>query len=155
MLEAVIAVVSLGLGGVAYGLIDKMLETSVAHKLLKEFVLLAGLEAADLAAEKAFHVAIELARTDLEAGLKKAGTKEKIEENAKAALATKGDSIAAYMEAVRLQTITEETEEREAFNKIAKNMTDQELLAKYAALKLIYKQQLENPAPFIRQLTKG
>src|SRR4051812_26599078 len=50
ILEAMIAIVSLGLGGVVYGVIEGQLKERIPD-LLFEFVALSGLEAGDLAAE--------------------------------------------------------------------------------------------------------
>jgi hypothetical protein len=59
VLAVIIAIVSEGMGGVAYGLIAEMMTKKTAKKtgvnLVHEFVGLAGLEAGDLAAEKVFH----------------------------------------------------------------------------------------------------
>jgi hypothetical protein len=155
VLEAVIAIVSLGLGGVAYGIISSLIEKKLASKLLEEFILLAGLEAADLAAEKAFHVAVDLVRTDMETARQRTQRADKAQEDAKAALTSKGDSVAAYAEALRLQSIRQEAEEREVFNNSSKDLTDAQLLQKHAALKIIYGKLLESPTPYMQKLTTG
>lgn len=155
-LEAAVAIVSLGLGGVVYGVMEKMLEHKLASHLVKEFVLLAGLEAGDIAAEAAFHKAMTLAQKDIAVGIDSAATKKGIELTTKGALATKGNDLTAYVEALKLQTIQEEAAQHEEFNtKTAAAQTDQELIEKSAALKLTYEQLLLHPEDYLRQLTIG
>jgi hypothetical protein len=91
VLMIAIAIVSEGIGGIAYGLIEKWFTGPAAHSVKAEFTMLAGLEAGDLAAEGLFTSAVEGARSHIEAG-REARTKQQIAETRKAALATKGDA---------------------------------------------------------------
>ncbi len=150
-LALVIAVASEGLGGVAYGLIEKIMHDD--KKILTEFVGLAGLEAADLAAEAAFRKALDYNRDALKKGTENA-LKSK-EDTAKAALATQGNIRDAYAEAMRLEAIQEFVDQSTAFNKQSANLTDQELINRAAGLKITYEQLKLEPVPLLQQLTIG
>ena len=154
VLEIVIAIVSEGFGGVVYGVIEKMLEQKAGSKLLHEFAMLAGLEAGDLAAEAAFHETLNAVRVDFDVGRKAA--EKHISESAKVALATtKGDTIAAYVESMKLQTIKEQSELSKEFTQPESSHSEQKLRATSAALELTYKELLGKPEEYMRQLTIG
>jgi len=152
VLEIIIAIASEGLGGVVYGLIDEMMKGSTKH-LLTEFLALAGLEAGDLAAEAIFHKALHENQEDLEKGTRRALQSSK--QSSATALATKGDIISAYAEALKLQSVQEFVAQSGEFNDSAANMTDQDLAARYAALKLTYDKLMADPSAFLRELTTG
>jgi hypothetical protein len=152
LLEATIAVVSLGIGGVALGWLEGLLKDS-GHKLFEEFVELAGLEIADLGAEKLFHESVELIRGDLEAGVAKA--LQSRSKAAAAALAGKTDAVDAYAEALKLHSLTEEAAKAMEFNASAARLKPRELAARSAALKLTYDALLADPSSFLRQITIG
>ena len=152
VLEIAIAIVSEGFGGIAYGIIEKMLEKKAASHLVKEFVMLAGLEAGDLLAEKTFKETLSLLRTDFEVGRK--ASEKHITESAKVALATtKGDTLAAYVESMKLQTIQEQKDLDTAFT--ARSKDEGELRMKAAALELTYKQLKDAPDAYLQALTVG
>ena len=152
VLEIVIAVVSEGFGGVVYGVIEKMLEKKAASHLVKEFVMLAGLEVGDLAAETAFKRTLSAVRTDFDVGRKEA--EKQIKESAKAALATtKGDTLAAYVESMKLQTIQEEKDLNTTFT--ARSNDERELRKRSAALELTYRQLVAEPEGYLQELTVG
>jgi hypothetical protein len=156
ILMAVIAIVSLGIGGIAYGVIEELLKrTTITSKALIEFTELAGLEFADLVAEKAFHEGLDLAKTDLEKGIASAGDKRQIEKNARAALATKTDAIDAFVEGMKLQTISEEAESHKAFNASAASRSDEDLLYESAAQQQLYDALARHPERFEQELTIG
>jgi hypothetical protein len=154
VLEVIIAIVSEGLGGAMYGVIEKMMEEKAGSKLVTEFVGLAGLEAADLAAEKVFRESLGTARLNFEDARQQTQTKEKIKARASAALATKGGTFAAYAEAMRLQTIDEEHQQNHTLTDTATESYAERLL-RNAALELIYAQLLVLPHVFLRDLTSG
>jgi hypothetical protein len=156
ILMAVIAIVSLGIGGIAYGVIETMLlEAKVGSKALREFTELAGLEFADLVAEKAFHEGLELAKSDLEKGNLGAGEKKQVEKNARMALATKTDAVDLFAEGMRLQTISEEAESHKAFNADAHRRSDDALIHESAAQQKIFDALAEHPEKFEQELTIG
>jgi hypothetical protein len=156
ILMAVISIVSLGFGGIAYGVIEDLRRiATLESKALREFVLLSGLELADLAAEKAFHEGLELAKTDLEKGVVRAGDKKQIEKNARMTLATKTDAVDAFAEGMRLQTISEESESHKAFNADSARRSDDALIHQSAVWQQIYDALAEHPEKFEQELTIG
>ena len=155
VLMIVISIVSEGLGGVVYGVVEEMLARRGAGLLLKEFAALSGLEAGNLAAEGIFHEAIDFAKSDIEKGIRSAGQQKYVEASARAALATKTDALGAFVEGMKLQTIREEAEQHVAFNNTAASKTDDKLLDENAGLKLIYDQLLAHPEAYMQQLTAG
>ena len=154
VLETVIAIVSLGFGGVAYGVIDRILADRTGH-LLKEFILLSGLEAADLAALGVFHAAVKSVNSDVQTGIKNASSAEKLNKSAKGALKKGNDALSVYVEAMKLHTLMEEAEEHTTFNNSSADKSDVELQAKAAAMKLIYDELASRPDDYQRELTVG
>jgi hypothetical protein len=150
----VIAIVALGFGGVAYGVIEKMLNPKMNH-LLKEFVLLSGLEAADLLAEGIFHHAVNSVKTDIDIGIKDASTSDNVYKAARGALKKGNDPVSFYAEAIKLHTLTQEAAEHQNFNKKSASMSDQDLKTKNAALKLIYDELISDPDAYQRELSAG
>ena len=153
ILEALIPIVSLGIGGVAYGIIEGMISKKVGH-LMEEFVLLAGLEAADLAAEAVFHRVMRETKDDLSKGTHKALSAVKT--TSRTALATTGgDIIDVYAEAVKLQSVQEYVDQSTVFNESTADMSDKDLAARSAALKITYDQLMQDPSGIMRELTVG
>ena len=148
-----ILIASEGMGGVVYGMVEKMLAKRGLPHLVDEFIMLAGLEAGDLAAEAAFHHAMDLTHADLDRGIREARTREAVADIAKVVLKTKTDALGIYVEMLKLQTIKEEAEQHVAFNKVAQDRSDQELIQENAGLKLLYDQLLKAPEDYLRQLT--
>ena len=154
VLEFVVAVVSDGLGGVALKLIDDALEHR-AGKFMREFASLAGLEATDYSVEGAYRWAVSKARADIDIGTKNARDAADIKKTSKDALASKGDTLAAYTEALKLHTIREESEQKQAFSTSAAALSDDDVVKKVAALQVIYDQLAEHPDAFLQELTDG
>ena len=136
VLEIVVSIVSEGIGGVLYGVIDDRIRDDFPH-LLVEFASLAGLEAGDLAAEGAFHKAFELSQYDLEQGRQKAA--KLTGKSSREALASCGDWLTAYVEALKLHSIVEEAEQAKAFNASSKDMTDEDVASTAAFLEVEFK----------------
>jgi hypothetical protein len=155
VLGVIIAIVSEGIGGVVYGLIEEMMTKKAGSKLVQEFASLAGLEAGDLAAESVFHNALSVAQKYMEAARLTTQTKSQIKQRAEAAIVNKKGNYAAYAEAMRLQMQDEEHEQNAAFAKAAADKTDEDLIRWDAALDLIWQELFHDPKVFLRELTVG
>lgn len=153
-LGVIIAIVSEGMGGVVYGLIEQMLEKKTP-KLVAEFASLAGLEAGDLAAEALFHGALSHAQRYMEAARLRTQTESQIKQRAEAAIVKMNGTYAAYAEAMRLQMQDEEHEQNAAFATAAADMTDEALIQWDKGLDLIWKELFHDPKEFLRALTIG
>lgn len=156
ILMIAIAIVSEGIGGIAFGVIENMLaKTTISSKALEEFAELAGLEAADLAAEKAFHQGIDLAKTDLEKGIASAADKNQIEQDAGAALATKTNALDQFVEGMRLHTESVKTASQSAFDGSSAFMSDQDVLDEEAVLHQLHNELKHDPKKYEQKLTIG
>jgi hypothetical protein len=162
VLEFAVAVVSEGLGGVVLKVIDDALEHRTG-KYVREFAALAGLEVTDKGLEDAYAAAVNRARTSIDVGIKVANEatiatrkpKKTIRETCKTALATKGDTLDAYTEALRRQTINEEDEQFAGFQEEAVGLDDHGVIERIAALTTIRKQLDEHPEPYQQEITAG
>jgi hypothetical protein len=156
ILMVAIAVVSEGIGGIAFGAIERLLaKTTISSKALQEFAELAGLEVADLTTEKAFHEGIEFAKTDLEKGIASAADKKQIEKDAGAALATKTNAIDAFVEGMRQHTASARDASRSAFNDSAWLRSDEDLLHEKGALRQVRDELKHHPEKYLQELTIG
>ena len=156
VLMVAIAIVSEGIGGIAFGVIENLLaKTTISSKALKEFAELAGLEAGDLAAEKAFHAGIDLAKTDLEKGIASAADKKQIEQDAGAALATKTNALDQFVEGMRLHTESVKTASQSAFDGSSAFRSDEDVLHEEAALKQFHYELGRHPKKYEQELTIG
>jgi hypothetical protein len=154
VLEIAIAIVAEGMGGVVYGVIEKMLADRTGH-LLQEFAGLAGLEAGDLLTEGAFHKAAKSVEEDVKLGIKDVNSERIVEASVKGALKKGNNPLSFYVEAVRNHTIAEESAAHERFNKASPDMSDEELAAKSAMLKMTLEQLAQDPDVYQRELTVG
>ena len=150
VLDMVVAMTALGMGGVFGAVIAK----GIKQELVKEFVLLAGLELVDKAGIDAYEhlrAAGDTLRKGAEAALPKSRS------SAQAALAGDNDDLlAVYAEAMRLQIRTETAALQEEFNLNAKSTYGAKaLLMRRLALKAIYDELLTQPQAFHRELTAG
>lgn len=152
VLAAIIPIVSLGIGGLAYAAIDGMLAAGL-NKYAKEFILLSGLEAGDIAAEALFHRVMKQNRDDLSQGVRDSLASSK--KSSATALAGDGDIIDCFVEANKLQSVEEYTKETEAFNSSSGTMSDVDLAGRSAALKLTYDKLMGDPSGYLRELTVG
>ena len=152
LLAAIIPIVSLGVGGLAYAAIDGMLAAGM-NKFGREFVLLSGLEAGDIAAEAVFHRVMRQNKDDLVKGVR--SSLAAVPESSATALAGDGDIIDCYVEALKLQSIAEFTSESTAFNSSSATMSDADVAARSAALKLTYDELARDPGPYLQKLTVG
>jgi hypothetical protein len=152
-LMVVIAIVSEGLGGVVYGLIEDFFEhyAKATPKLMQEFAELAGLEAGDLAAEAAFQRAVDGIRQDFADARDQAA--KKVGEDVQ--LVSQRGNLAAYKEALQLHTRTEQHALEHNFNQTMQNYSDSELREKYYLLSKTLDELLHSPKAFERELTEG
>lgn len=151
LLVIVIAIASEGLGGIVYGVMHEMFEGRNVNKYLREFSELAGLEAGDLAAEAVFRNALGGVRGHFEQA-REAASKAI---DGDMALVSKRGTLAAYAEAMRLQTRTEQHFLEHNFNQEAKGLTEHELRVEYALLEVVYEELKHHPDEFMRTLTTG
>jgi hypothetical protein len=162
-LEVAIAIVSEGFGGIAYGLIEHAMGSHAGAErddpklhLFTEFVSLAGLEAADLASEHAFHKALDEAKETL-AQANKIALESQGKESVRRALTSNPDNglLECYIEAVRLQSIAEQKEDEQQFTTRAAKASDTDLADQWAIYNAIYTELMASPDAFMRQLTVG
>jgi hypothetical protein len=151
-LEVAVTVVGYGMGGVVGGILTK----SLAHGLLAEFIKESSLKSTALLAEFIFKQAVEPAEEMMNEAMKKALTKDK-ETNAKSALASKGDLLDSYVEAVSLQTISEEKAEDEEFNSNAdaRFSSDVVLADEVAVFDALFDKLRSEPERFLQELSVG
>ena len=167
VIAIVIAVLAEGLGGVVYGVVEKMMHRKEAS-LLQEFIGLAGLEAGDLAAEALLHgaldwvhkeddrargMAIDTIKKVNDKGGSAAGVDPGIADKAK--IVVQGSAVDTYVAAVRMYTNVHEARETKRFNDTAAAMTDDELLQREAALQMTWEKLVNEPEEYMRQLTAG
>jgi hypothetical protein len=160
VLMIVIAIVAEGMGGVVYGVIEDML-SHATPKLLAEFTQLAGLEAGDLAAEKALHeganavmgnVKLGVAATTEQKALETNFTKEAFEQLFRH---SKGSVLDTYVAAMNLQLHLEADAVKQAFSDSMADKSYAELLKEKAAQKVIHDELLTHQDRFLRELTIG
>jgi hypothetical protein len=160
VLMVVIPIVALGMGGIVYSLIEDML-SHATPKLLREFTSLAGLEAGDLAAEKALHSAANAVAANIKAGVAATTQQTALEttftEQAFAQLLknSKGSVLDAYVAAMNLQMHMEADDVKQKFIESTASKSYEELLAMNAAQKLTHDQILAHPDMFLREMTIG
>jgi hypothetical protein len=154
VLGILIAIVSEGIGGIVYGVIEDMMAKD-AKKWAKEFATLAGLEAGDLAAEAAFRETMTLVRKQMETARVATQTDAEIRQRADAAIVTKKGTFAAYAEAMRLQMQAEEHEQNAELTRTATDKTDADLVRLNASWNLVWEALFHDPTLFMRQLTVG
>jgi hypothetical protein len=150
VLEILISIVSEGLGGVVYGLIDKIIANKSGH-LLGEFVKLAGLEAGDLAAEAIFHKALKDNQDAFQTSVKNALNKKEKSARTALALAGDGDIVDAYAELMTVHSIQEFTELSVLFS----GLSGQDAAARSAALEVTYNELMSDPSTYMLELTAG
>jgi hypothetical protein len=149
ILKVAIAIGAEGMGGVV--------GWYISHKFLegarREFIYLAGLEAADLAAEAAFKAA--LIQTEHTFGAGSRAAMEKIKDNAAAALVTEGDLLDKYTEGLRLQSITEERDQATAANVHSGEINDLDLAKLVLGFQATTNALINSPQAFVREFTNG
>jgi hypothetical protein len=151
-LEVAVTVVGYGMGGVVGGILTK----SLAHGLLAEFIKESSLKSTALLAEFIFEHAVEPAEELMNEALEKALTKDK-ETNARSALASRGDLLDSYVEAVSLQTISEEKAQHEEFTSTAaaRFPSDIALADEVAVFDALFDKLRSEPEHFLRELSVG
>jgi hypothetical protein len=160
VLMAAISIVALGMGGVVYSLIEDMF-SHATDKLLKEFIGLAGLEAGDLAAEKALHWAADAVVANVKAGVAATTQQTALEttftEKAFAQLLknSKGSVLDTYVAAMNLQMHMEADNVKQQFIASTAGKSYEELLGMIAVQKLSHDQLLTHPDRFLREMTIG
>lgn len=152
ILEIVIPIVALGFGGVVDAVVEDLLKNKVGH-LTTAFVALGALEAGTMATDELLHAALLSNQRAYRAGVKESFADTKKE--AAFALTVTGDLADVYCEAMRQQASDENQKHRETFNAASPEMTDEGLVAKYAALKATYRVLHDDPSSFMRHLTTG
>lgn len=147
-LEVVIPMLALGSGGV----FATLLTGKMAPGLFQEFVHLAGLEAGYIGVEAAYKAAIESSQQALTKGTM--ATLPSTAKTTDAALTVKGGILEVFVEAAKLQTITEQFEQASEFN--ASLPSDPSALVdRYLVLEATYKQLLAQPQIFHHVLAAG
>lgn len=155
VLEIAILIVSEGFGGIAYLATEKLLKRAkVGSEYVKHFGELAGLEIGDLATEKALHSTVEALQSSFEASRKQA--EKHIRESARQALATKkGDTIGAFVEAMRLHAIEEQKHNDHAFTEPSLSHSEQFLREWSAGLEVTYQELSNQPEKYLQELSVG
>ena len=151
-LEVAVTVVGYGMGGVVGGFLTK----EMAHGLLVEFIKESSLKSTALLTEFIFEHAVEPAQELMNEAMKKALAKDK-ENNAMSALASKGGLLDSYVEAVSLQTLSEERAEYDEFNSTvdARFPSDLALADEVGVFDALADRLNTQPASFLRELTVG
>lgn len=151
-LEVAVEVVGYGMGGVVGGLLTK----SMAHGLLMEFVKESSLKSTVKLFEFVFEHAVEPAEELLNDATKEALSKDK-EANARSALASKGDLLDCYVEAVSLQTISEEAAQNDKFNSTVDKRvpSDISLADEVGVFEALFAKLQSEPQYFLRELSVG
>jgi hypothetical protein len=146
-LEIAIGIASSGMGGV----MGRLISQSIASQLTQEFVKAAGKKATevglDAAAKAALSGSATIARTT-------AGD-AKLKEDVDAALVSKGDLAACYVEANKLTAISDKTAAVTAFNLAEKGMTEEALADQVHIVTALYRTLQKDPSLFMRELTMG
>jgi hypothetical protein len=151
VLDMAVAMVALGMGGVA----GELLSHAIEGKMLKTFVDLAALEFVDKAMLDAYeahaHAAIDALSKGTADALKQSSA------NAGAALSgDASDLIGVFVEAMKLQAGSEKQLAQKAFNDGAPtNYRENALKARGAVLLAVYRELADQPQLFHGQLTAG
>ena len=152
ILDMVVAMVALGMGGV----FGEIIAQGIKGKLLNEFVLLAGLELVDKAALDSYEWAMHAARDTFQEGTVKALDGFKDANLSKALSADSDDLIAVYAEAMSLQAGSEKMTLQSALNRNSKVTYRKGALTLIGlALTILYNQLYSDPKVYHRELTEG
>jgi hypothetical protein len=146
-LEISLGIVSSGMGGV----MGRLISQSITSALTQEFVKAAGKKATEVGLDAAAKAALGGSQ---KIAMTTAG-ETRLRADAQAALASKGDLIACYVEANRLAAISDKTQAVTAFNLSEKGMTDEALADQVQIVTMLYKELLNDPSIFLRELTMG
>jgi hypothetical protein len=151
-LEVAVEIVGYGMGGVVGGLLTKAMAHGLAQEFAKEFLLKSTVKTA----EAIFHHAIEPAEAFMAEATAKA-LKEGKEGNADVALATKSGLQDAYVEASRLQAVSEEHVQTREFNATvdSKYPDDVALADLVLVMEKLYDILFKDPGAFLRELSEG
>jgi hypothetical protein len=151
-LEVTVQVVGYGMGGVVGGYLTK----AMAHGLAQEFAKEASLKSTAKLAEFLFKHAVEPAQEFLAEETKKA-LQESGNSNAVGALATKSSLLDSYVEAMKLQSISEEHVQTREFNATGdtKYAMDLALADAVIVFEKLYKTLFNQPNAFLRELSGG
>jgi hypothetical protein len=155
ILEIAILIVSEGFGGIAYLATEKLLKKAkIGSEYVKHFAELAGLEAGDIATEKALHAAVEGLQGHFDSGRRQA--EKHIRASASQALATKkGDTIGAFVEAMRLQANEEQKHNDHPFTEPSLSHSEQFLREWSAGLEVTYQELSDQPHEYLQKLSVG
>lgn len=153
ILDTVVAMVALGMGGV----FGEIVAHGIKGKLLNEFVLLAGLEVVDKLSVDSYEWAMDTARDTFQEGTKK-GLEEFKEVNLTMALSDSNfdDMIGVYVEAMSLQAQSEKFTLQGAFNSNSKVTYRKGALTLIGvAMRLVFHELWSDPKVYHRELTEG
>ncbi|HTP11018.1 MAG TPA: DUF4157 domain-containing protein, partial [Anaerolineae bacterium] len=150
-LEVAIEIVGYGMGGVVGGYLTHAMAHGLAQEFAKEALLKSTVKLAEFLFEHAVEPAEEFLAEETEKALKENG-----KGNAVGALASKSSLLDCYVEAMTLQSLSEERVQTREFNaNVDKKYTDLDLADTVIVFEKLWQILFNEPKAFLRELSEG